>query len=218
MKKLRVLLADDHTIFREGLRMLLSQEKDISVVGEASDGAEAVRLAGELNPHAIVMDISMPGLNGVDATRLILEKDPAVCVIALSVHKDRCFVLGILNAGAKGYLLKNCAGEELVAALRSVMGGEIYLGSQVSGMVAEDYVRQIQGLGEPSLASLTHREREVLRLLALGNINKQIAEQLGVSDKTIESHRQHLQDKLGLHGIADLTRFAIREGLVSQDD
>ncbi|MCL4215561.1 MAG: response regulator transcription factor, partial [Candidatus Hydrogenedentes bacterium] len=167
---------------------------------------------------AIVMDISMPGLNGVDATRLILEKDPAVCVIALSVHKDRCFVLGILNAGAKGYLLKNCAGEELVAALRSVMGGEIYLGSQVSGMVAEDYVRQIQGLGEPSLASLTHREREVLRLLALGNINKQIAEQLGVSDKTIESHRQHLQDKLGLHGIADLTRFAIREGLVSQDD
>jgi DNA-binding NarL/FixJ family response regulator len=218
MKKVRVLLADDHTIFREGLRMLLSQEKDLQVVGEAGDGAEAVRLVKELKPHVVVMDIGMPNLNGVEATRQILETAPDVRVLGLSVYRDRRFVVGMLGAGAKGYLLKNCAVEELVLAIRNVMAGHVYVSSRVSGVVVEDYVRQVRGGGEPSLLALTEREREVVRFLALGQHNKQIAASLGLSDKTVETHRQHIMEKLGLHSIADLTRFAIREGLVSPDD
>lgn len=218
MKRLHVLLADDHTIFREGLRMLLSLETDIEVVGEADTGAEAVRLTSELKPHVVVMDIGMPDLNGIEATRRILEDSPNVRVLGLSVHNDRHFVVGMLNAGAKGYLLKNCAGEELVHAIRNVVAGRIYVCSQVAGVVVEDYVRQIQGRNEASLLALTEREREVVRLLALGQRNKQIAVSLGLSDKTIETHRQHIMEKLRLHSIADLTRFAIREGLVSSDE
>jgi len=218
MKKVRVLLADDHTIFREGLRMLLSQAEDLDVVGEANDGVEAVRLTQKLRPHVVVMDIGMSNLNGVDAARKILETAPDVRVLGLSVYKDGRFVTGMLGAGAKGYLLKNCAGEELVRAIREVMAGKTYVSSQVSGVVVEDYMRQIQGAGEPSLLALTAREREVARLLALGLQNKQIAASLGLSAKTVETHRQHLMEKLGMHSVADLTRFAIREGLVSLDD
>lgn len=218
MNKVRVLLADDHTIFREGLRALLSLEKNIRVVGEADNGAEALRLSQALKPHVVVMDIGMPDLNGVEATRKIMETVPDVRVLGLSVHKDRRFVMGMLGAGAKGYLLKNCAGEELVHAIRKVMAGEIYVCGQVSGVVVDEYVRQVQGGGEPSLLALTEREREVVRWLALGQHNKQIAASLGLSEKTVETHRQHAMEKLGLHSIADLTRFAIREGLVSPDD
>lgn len=218
MKRLRVLLADDHTIFREGLRMLLSIEPDIEIVGEADNGTEAVRLTGKLKPHLVVMDIGMPDLNGIDATRTILETVPDARVLGLSVHNDRRFVMGMLGAGAKGYLLKNCAGEELVRAIRDVMSGRVYVCSQVSGVVVEDYVRKVQGTGAPSLHALTEREREVVRLLALGQRNKQIAGSLGLSDKTVEAHRQHIMEKLRLHSIADLTRFAIREGLVSPEE
>lgn len=218
MNKVRVLLADDHTIFREGLRVLLSLENDLLVVGEADNGAEALRLTQELKPHVVVMDIGIPNLNGVEATRKIMETAPDVRVLGLSVHKDRRFVMGMLAAGAKGYLLKDCAGEELVRAIRKVMAGEIYVCSQVSGVVVDEYVRKVQGGGEPSLLSVTDREREVVRLLALGHHNKQIAASLGLSEKTVETYRQHAMEKLGLHSIADLTRFAIREGLVSPDE
>ena len=218
MKKVRILLADDHTVFREGLRMLLAQEEDLQVIGEAGDGAEAVRLTMKLKPHVVVMDIGMPNLSGVEATRQIIESAPDVRVIGLSVHNDRRFVMGMLGAGARGYLLKNCAGEELICAIHEVMLNQIYVGSRVSGYVVEEYVRQVQGGEKPSLLSLTDREREVLRWLALGKHNKEIASSLGLSDKTIESHRQHIMEKLGLHSIADLTRFAIREGLVSADE
>lgn len=218
MKKVRVLLADDHTIVREGLRTLLSLEKDIQVAGEAGDGLEAVRLAGELKPRVVVMDIGMPDLNGIDATRRILDVDPSVGVIGLSIHSDRRFVMGMLAAGAKGYLLKNCASEELIHAIRAVAAGRVYLGSRIREVVAEDYVRQLQGTEKRSLLDLTEREREVARLLALGRNNKQIATSLGISVKTVETHRQHTMDKLGFHSIADLTRFAIREGLVSPED
>jgi len=218
MKRIRVLLADDHTIVRGGLRMLLTLEKDIQVVGEAADGAEALRLAGELKPHVVVMDIGMPVLNGVEATRKLLAADPSVGIIGLSIHSDRRFVLGMLAAGAKGYLLKNCAAEELVEAVRNVMEGRVHIGTGISGVMAEDYVRQVQGREEPTLLDLSEREREVARLLSLGRNNKQIASKLEVSVKTIETHRQHVMEKLGIHSIADLTRFAIREGLVLPDD
>ena len=218
MKKIRVLLAEDHMVVREGLKTLLSLEEDIEVVGEASDGLEAVRLTKELKVHVVVMDIGMPKLNGVDATRKILETAPECRIVGLSVHKDRRFVKGMLTAGAKGYLLKNCAGEELVEAIRQVAAGQVYLSSQVSGVVVEEYVRQIQGDEAASLLSLTEREREVLRLLVLGKHSKQAAAALNLSPKTIESHRQHIMEKLDLHSIADLTRFAIREGLVSADE
>ena len=218
MKRIRVVLADDHTIVRDGLRALLSLEKDIEVVGEAGDGVEAVRLARELNPHVVVMDFGMSNLNGVEATRQISETAPDIHVIGLSVHKVRRWVTGMLMAGAKGYLLKNCAGEELVNAIRSVMAGQIYLDHQVARVVVDDYVRQLQGADVPSLSSLTDRERQVLRLVALGQHTKGIAASLGLSAKTIETHRQHIAEKLDLHSVADLTRFAIREGTVSAND
>ena len=218
MKKVGILLADDHTIFREGLRMLLSLENDLHVVGEAENGTDAIRLTKELKPHIVVMDVGMPNLNGVEATRTILETTPEVRVLGLSVYKDRRFVMGMLSAGAKGYLLKDCAGEELVRAIRNIMADQIYISSQVTGVVVEDYVRQVQSRGEPSLLLLTDREKEVVRLLTLGQHNKQIAASLGLSDKTVETHRQHAMDKLRIHSIADLTRFAIREGLVSSDE
>lgn len=218
MGMVRILLADDHTIFREGLRLLLSQEKGLEVVAEARDGGEAVRLAKELGPDVVVMDIGMPDLNGIDATRAILEALPCVRVVGLSVHNDRRFVMGMLSAGARGYLLKNCAGEELVLAVRDVMNGKTYVAREVSSVVVDDYVRQVQGRLETSLLALTDREREVLRLLALGQHTKQIAMSLGLSDKTVETHRQHIMEKLGLHSIADLTRFAVREGIVAVDE
>lgn len=217
MSNVRVVLADDHTIVREGLRTMLALTKDIQVVGEAGDGPEAVRLARDLKPHVVVMDVAMPGLNGIEATRKILEADPQIRVVGLSMHSDRRFVVGMLAAGAKGYLLKNCASEELVQAIREVAADRVYFGSRIQSIVAEDYVRQIQGRKIPSLFVLTERERDVVRLLALGHNTKAIAASLGLSPKTIEAHRQHAMEKLGLQSLADLTRFALREGLISLD-
>ena len=218
MKMLRVLLVDDHTIVREGLRTLLLMEKDIEVVAEAEDGNAAVRMAQKTKPDVVVMDVGMPNLNGVDATYGILKAVPNTPVIALSVHSDRRFVKGMLTAGARAYLLKNCAGEELIAAIRAVVAGQVYVSPQVSGVVVNEFVRQLQGERSRSLLALTEREREVLRFLALGNSNKEVASELGVSSKTVETHRQHIMEKLECHSIADLTRFAIREGLVSAEE
>jgi DNA-binding NarL/FixJ family response regulator len=215
--KLRILLVDDHQILREGLRALLSTEDDLQVVGEAADGRTAIDLARRLHPHVVVMDIGLPGISGIEATQKILETGPDVKVVGLSIYRDRGFVAGILGAGAKGYLPKNCASEELVKAIRAVGGGGIYISEQIKGVVVEDYVRQVQAKAQDAAAILSDREREVLCLLAGGQDLKHIAASLGLSYKTVEGHRQRITRKLGMRSVADLTRFAIREGLVSLD-
>lgn len=215
--KLRVLLVDDHQILREGLRMMLSAEDDLQVVGEAGDGQTAIDLAQRLRPHVVMMDIGLPGISGIEATRKILDGNPDVKVVGLSIHSDRRFVVGLLAAGAKGYLPKNCASEELVKAIREVSSGGIYISDQVKGLVVEDYVRQVQAKEQGTAAPLSDREREVLCLLAGGQNLKQIAAALRLSYKTVEGHRQRITEKLGMSSIADLTRYAIREGLVSLD-
>jgi DNA-binding NarL/FixJ family response regulator len=210
-----VLLADDHKIVREGLRTLIEKQPDIEVVAEAEDGPTAVRLACELTPQVVIMDISMPGLNGVDATRQILEQSPEVRVIALSMHRDRRFILEMLKAGALGYLLKNCAFEEISHAIRTVAAGGTYLSSTISDIVVKDYVRR-QTEGERSVYTvLTAREREVLQLVAEGHSTKEIAFRLRLSIKTVETHRQQIMSKLDIHTIAELTKYAVREGITT---
>lgn len=214
---IKVLLADDHKIVREGLRSLLEKESDIEVVAMADNGRTALQLACEMEPDVVVIDIAMPEMNGIEAIRRISSETSKSMILALSMHSARRFVVEALSAGAKGYLLKDCAADELVLAIRNIMAGRVHVSPQVSGLLVEDYVRQIQRSDSGSLLALTPREREVLRLLAQGQHNKQIAQSLGLSSKTVDTHRQHIMDKLGLHSIADLTRFAIREGLVSPD-
>lgn len=206
-----VLLADDHRILREGLRSLLEQQPDIRVVGEAGDGRAAVRLAKELSPDLVIMDIGMSGLNGVEATRQIREALPQTRVLALSMHSDRRYVRSMLTAGATGYLLKDSAAEELVQALRSLILGRAYLSPGITGVVLDEYLHAdaMSQAADP----LSLREREVLQLLAEGRSTSQIAAGLHVSVKTIETHRKRIMDKLGLHSIAELTRYAIREGI-----
>ncbi|MEM7260808.1 MAG: response regulator transcription factor [Planctomycetota bacterium] len=213
---LRVMLADDHQIVRDGLRRLLD-DRGAMVVAEASDGREAVKLAKEHEPGLIVMDVAMPSLNGVEATRQILKETPRVKVIALSMHAERPFVSRMLEAGATGYLLKECAFDELNAAIDTVLEGSVYLSKGIAGVVVSDYVARLQGAGKPtgSAKALTPKEREVLQLLAEGKSSKEMAAVLHVSVKTIETHRQNIMDKLGIRTIAELTKYAVREGLTS---
>ncbi len=211
----RVLLADDHKILRQGLRTLLEQEKDIQVVGEADNGRSSIKLTGELAPDVVIMDVAMPDLNGIDATRRITEAEPRTRVLALSMHSDGRYVKGMLQAGARGYILKDCAAEELTHAIRTVMAGQIYVSPGVTGAIVNDYVRQLSATDGP--ATLTHREREVLQLLAEGGSTASIAAGLHLSVKTIETHRKRIMDKLGLRSIAELTKYAIREGITSVD-
>lgn len=212
---IRVLVADDHKILREGLRSLLESQDDMEVVAEAEDGRTAVGLARELKPDVVVMDVAMPDLNGIEATRQIVADSPNVAVIGLSMHSDRRFVAGMLSAGAYGYLLKDCTFDELVEAIRSVVAGRRYLSPAVTGVVVDDYVRRLTKEESVPCSVLTAREREVLQLLAEGKSTKEMASQLHVSVKTIETHRQKIMEKLGLHSVAELTKYAIREGLVS---
>lgn len=218
----RVILADDHAIVRAGLRSLLEQESSIEVVGEASDGRMAISMTCEMRPDIVVMDIGMQQLNGIDATRKITTEIPGVRVIALSMHSDRRFVSGMLGAGASGYLLKDGAFEELVDAIRSVAAGKVYLSPSIASVVVEDYARRVNTPGTekidvPALAKLSPREREVLQLAAEGKSTKEIAAALGLSIKTVETHRRQIMDKLGIYSLAGLIRFAIREGLVTLD-
>ncbi len=213
----RVLLADDHKILRQGLRTLLEQEEDIHVVGEADNGRSSVKLAGKLSPDVIIMDVAMPDLNGIDATRRITEAEPKARVLALSMHSDGRYVKGMLQAGARGYILKDCAAEELTRAIRIVMAGQIYVSPGVTGAIVDDYVRQLSATPVDQTATLTRREREVLQLLAEGGSTANIASELHVSVKTIETHRKHIMDKLGLRSIAELTKYAIREGITTLD-
>ena len=210
----RILLADDHKILRQGLRTLLEQEKDIHVVGEADNGRTSVKLAGELAPDVVIMDVAMPDLNGIDATRRITESEPRTRVLALSMHSDGRYVKGMLQAGARGYILKDCAAEELTRAIRAVMADQVYVSPGVTGTIVNDYVRQLSTeTDEP--ATLTPREREVLQLLAEGGSTANIAAELHLSVKTIETHRKRIMDKLSLRSIAQLTKYAIREGITT---
>ena len=208
-----ILLVDDHRIVREGLRTLLGQQPDLEVVGEASDGREAVAQARLLRPEVIVMDIAMPELNGVEATRLILAELPQARVVALSMYADRRFVAEVLRAGALGYVLKDGAFEELALAIRTVTQGKTYLSPSIAGLVVEELVRRTAAPGTPSLGGLTPRERQVLKLLADGMRPREIAQELAISVKTVEVHKQNLMNKLEIHTASELTRFAIREGL-----
>ena len=208
----KILIADDHKIMRDGLRTLLEKEKGLDVIAEAQNGRETIRLAEQLKPDIIIMDISMDDLNGIDATRSILARKPAPRIIALSMHNDKRFVAGMFEAGALGYLLKDCAYDELLQAIRQVMSGRTYLCSMISGVVVRDYIQRMRK-NEPSL--LSQREKEILQLLAEGSTTKRIADQLQVSVKTVETHRQHIMEKLNIFSIAELTKYAIKEGITS---
>jgi len=212
---LRVLLADDHRIVREGLRALLERLPGVEVVGEARDGREAVDAAGRTDPDIVLMDLAMPSMNGIEATRRIVASRSGVRVLCLSMHVDRAAVLAALDAGAAGFLPKECAPEELERALRAVADGGTYLSPTLAGEVVAAY-REGRGAerGRPA-HGLTAREREILQLVAEGRSTKEIAARLGVSAKTVGTHREHIMEKLGIHSIAGLTRWAIREGLSS---
>jgi DNA-binding NarL/FixJ family response regulator len=212
---IRILLADDHQMIRDGLRSLLEKERDMAVVADCANGREAVRLALELKPEIVIMDVSMPDLNGIEATRQIIAGAPRVKVVALSMHGDQRFVMEMLKAGASGYLLKDAAFEELAQAIREVLANRTYLCKEISEQVVGDYVRQLKQADGSAFSTLTTREREVLQLLAEGNSTAQMAECLHLSVKTIETHRQNLMEKLDIRNIADLTNYAIREGLTS---
>lgn len=210
---IKVVLSDDHKIVREGLRALLEKESDIEVVGEARDGRAAINMVDDLSPHVVVMDVLMPDLNGVEATRQIINKYPNIKVIGLSMYTDKRFILSMLKAGALGYLLKDCASEELVQAIRSVSVGKHYISTTISNIIIEDYVHKVQLEDSHLLNVLTPREQEVLQLLAEGNTTREIASLLSVSMKTVETHRMQIMKKLNMHSVAELTKYAIREGL-----
>ncbi len=212
---IRVLLADDHDIVREGLCALLESAAGIEVVAQASNGREAVSLARELRPDVAIMDVAMPDLNGVEATRKIREAIPSVRVVGLSIHSDKRFVRQMLLAGATGYLRKGCTFDELVRAVRTVMHGQTYLSPEIARTVTDDYTRRIREHDHSAAAVLTPREREILQLLAEGNRPKQIARSLDVSVKTVSTHRRNVMRKIGAESLADLTKYAIREGLTT---
>ncbi len=210
---IRILLADDHEIVREGFRAAVDREDDMEVVAEAGDGEETVRLTGEHDPDVIVVDIGMPLLNGIEATRRIRREHPAVRVIALSVHDESQYVTEMLKAGATGYLVKTCAMGELVGAIRAVHAGETYLSSKVAGAVVSQAVGPGEGASHEDVDPLSPREREVLTLLVNGKSSKEIARDLHVTARTIDLHRQNIMKKLELYSVAELTKYAIRQGL-----
>ena len=213
----RIVLADDHCLVREGLRMILQSDPEFQVVGEAESGRTAVELAAELKPDLVIMDISMKDLNGIEATRQIRAGCPETRVIGLSMHTDDRNVLRMLEAGAAGYLLKSAAGEELVRAVRAVASGHDYLSPDIAGVLVEGYVHRLFPSDSPAYASLSSREREVLQLLAEDLTSKKIASRLEISTATVKTHQRNVMKKLNIHSIAELTKFAIRQGLTSID-
>jgi len=213
--KTKIIIADDHKIMREGLKALIEKQPDMEVAAEAQDGLAVTKLARKLIPQVIIMDIGMPEMNGIDATRQIISENKEIKIIALSMHSDRRFVLEMLKAGASGYLLKDSAFEELVNAVHTVMTGQSYLSPRITDIVVKEYLYN-QSKSESTVFNvLTVREREVLQLLAEGKSTKQIASTLNLSVKTVETHRQQIMDKLEIRTVAELTKYAIREGLTS---
>jgi DNA-binding NarL/FixJ family response regulator len=214
---IRVLVVDDHKIMREGLRSLLEKQPDIEVVAEAESAREALKLVQEMMPDIVIIDVVMPSLNGIEATRRILSKVPTIKVIALSMYSDKSFVREMLRAGASGYLIKDCAFEELDEAIRAVIQDRTYITPRIVDIIVKDYFSQVEKPNSSALAALTSRQYEVLQLLAEGKTTREIAQQMSLSVKTIESHRQQVINKLNIHSIAGLTKYAIREGLISPD-
>lgn len=213
--KHRIVIAEDHTILREGLHSLLSSEPELEVVGEAGDGRDAIRLAEKLNPDLILMDLSMPNMNGMDAIREIKKRLPEIKIIALTVHKTEEYILATLQVGANGYVLKDATHAELMIAIRSVLSGKTFLSPGVSEKVIDGYLEGRRDLKtQSSWDTLSPREREVLKLIAEGKKNREIAEFLYLSLKTVEKHRSNLMKKLDLHNAAALTAFAIEKGIV----
>jgi len=210
MKRIRILLADDHAVVRQGFKMILSAQPDMEIVGEAGNGRQAVEQAEELKPDVVVMDVAMPELNGIEATRRLASSAPHARVLALSMHKDSVYVREILRAGARGYLLKDSGAADLLQAVRAVASGEGYLSPAVSDAVLDDYRRHVTN----PIDLLTSREREVLQMLAEGKTNKEIATVLNLSVYTVDAHRGRIMEKLNLHSINDLVRFAVRNGLI----
>lgn len=218
-EKHRILVADDHAIFREGLRSVLAKNSSIQVVGEAANGRDVVRLSKELSPDLIIMDISMPELNGIEAARAVLENRPEISIVILSVHSRKKFILEALKAGARGYVLKDSAGEKLLEAVSTVLSGGCYLDSPAAGHIVAEYVNMatISDAEKSLTPELTERETEVLRLIVEGFSNKQIAEKLFISPKTVENHRASLMNKLNRHDIIGLAKYAIATGLVDPE-
>ena len=216
MKKIRILLADDHKLMRSGLRLLIEQQPDLTVVGEAADGREAVALATSLRPDVAVMDISMPNLNGIEAAHQITQSQAELAVIVLSMHPDESYVLRALKAGAKGYLLKDSAESDLITAVRAVARGKSFFSPAVSKVLLDDYIRKLKRSGaEDAYDLLTPREREVLQLVAEGKSNKEVANLLNLSVYTVETHRSNIMQKLNLKGVPELTLYAVRKGIIS---
>jgi DNA-binding NarL/FixJ family response regulator len=216
MKRITVILAEDHTLVRQGLRLLIEAGGDIEIIGEAKTGREAVKMNSDLDPDIVVMDIAMPLLNGLHATRQILKEHPATKVLILSAHSDPEYVKQVVKAGALGYLIKQSSGEVVAKAIRELHNGKTFFTHTIAKSLKDNYQKSSDGVGlkKKSSTELTSREEELLQLIAEGHVNKQIAAELSISIKTVEKHRQHLMDKLNIHDIAGLTRFAIASGVV----
>lgn len=216
MSKLRILLADDHTVMRTGLRALLQQHSGMEVVGESDNGRHAIELVDSLRPDVVVMDLTMPELNGIEATKTIVSQHPTTAVVILSMHADESYVMRALKAGARGYLLKDSAPTDLVSAIQAVSQNKSFFSPKVSRILAEDYVRVLKQKGAvDSYDLLTTREREILQLIAEGKANKEIAALLNISPYTVETHRSHILEKLNLHNPAELILYAVRKGIIS---
>ncbi|MCC6393203.1 MAG: response regulator transcription factor [Bryobacterales bacterium] len=216
MSVIRILVADDHTVMRTGLCLLLERQSGFEIIGQADDGRKTVDLADQLKPDVVVMDIAMPHLNGIEATRQIVSRYPQTSVVILSMHSDESYVLRALKAGARAYLLKDSAETDLIQAIHAVVAGKSFFSPGISRMLLEDYIRQVQQKGvEDSYELLTTREREILQLLAEGQSNKEVSSMLNLSLYTVETHRTHILQKLNLHSVPELILYAVRKGIIS---
>jgi two-component system, NarL family, response regulator NreC len=216
MNPVRILLADDHTVMRSGLRLLLERQPHLQVIGEAADGRQAVALSESGNPDVVVMDIAMPNLNGIEATRQIVSRSPRTAIAILSMHSDESYVIRALKAGARAYLLKDSAEADLLAAVRALTEGKSFFSPAISKILVEDYMRQLESRGaEDTYELLTTREREILQLLAEGRTNKEVANMLNLSLYTVETHRTHILQKLNLHSVPELILYAVRKGIIA---